>query len=167
MHQYNNTYHLEFAANSDVPMTTFPNGLKQPNYYNGSDRDGYNAFYGPVGKYFNQNPTQFTLTSNTQGVDGADFSIVEHVPAGYVMSTTDFGRSVRVVVGLRAEVTTDNVHNLSFDADGNASPNHFSGSYYDLLPSASIRFNAGQNSFLRLIYGRGSPARKSRAWGNR
>ena len=155
VHQYNNTYHLQFDANTDVPMTTFPNGLKQPNYYNGSYKDGYNAFYGPIGKYFNQNPTQFTLTSNTQGVDGANFSIVEHVPAGYVMSTTDFGRGVRVVVGLRAEVTTDDVHNLSFDADGNASPNHFSGSYYDLLPSASIRFNAGQNSFLRLIYARG------------
>jgi TonB-dependent receptor len=71
------------------------------------------------------------------------------------MNTIDFGRGVRLVAGLRAEITTDNVHTLSFDADGNASPNKFSGSYYDLLPSVSLRFNAGANSFLRLIYARG------------
>lgn len=160
MHEYNDTYHIQFNSSGNVPMTQFPNGLKQSNYYNGSYRDGYNVFYGPVARYFNQNPTQFTLKSNTQGVDGADFGIVEHIPAFYVMNTTDFGHGVRLVVGLRAEITTDNVHNLSFDANANASPNHFTGSYTDLLPSASLRFNAGPNSFLRVIYARGVSRRR-------
>ena len=52
-------------------------------------------------------------------------------------------------------MTSDNVHNLAFDPSGNATPNKFSGSYYDLLPSASLRFNAGPNSYMRLIYARG------------
>ncbi len=81
---------------------------------------------------------------------------MEHIPAFYVMNTTDFGRGIRLVLGLRAEFTTDSIHNLAFDRDtGDASPNHFSASYIDLLPSASLRFNAGPNSFLRLIYARG------------
>lgn len=155
MHQYANTYHVQFDANGNIPMANFPNGLKQPNYYNGSYKDGYNAFYDPIRKYYNQHPTQFTLSSNTQGADGADFGIVEHVPAFYAMNTTDFGHGIRLMVGLRAEITRDNIHNLSFDVNGNASPNHFTGSYTDLLPSVSLRFNAGANSFLRLIYARG------------
>jgi TonB-dependent receptor len=155
MHEYANTYHLQFGPTGNIPMTAFPNGIQEPNYYNGSYKAGYNALYAPVADYFNKNPTQFTLTSSTQGADPADYGIVEHIPAFYVMNTTDFGRGVRLVLGLRAEITTDNVHNLSFDANGNASPNKFSGSYNDLLPSASLRINAGANSFLRLIYARG------------
>jgi TonB-dependent receptor len=154
LHQYSDIYYDEFGTNGNVPMTAFPNGLKA-SYYNGSYKDGYNVFYAPVADYIKKNPTQFTLTSTTRGVDGDEFGIVEHIPAVYVMNTTDFGRGVRLVVGLRAEITTDNVHNLSFDPQGNASPNKFSGSYYDLLPSVSLRFNAGANSFLRLIYARG------------
>lgn len=154
MHEYANTYNI-FATNTGItPMTAFPNGLKQPRYYNGSYTDGYNAFYDPVASYVNQNPTQFTYT-NDQWLDGSDFGIVEHIPAVYVMNTTDFGRGVRLVLGLRAEITTDSVHNLSFDQNGNASPNKFTGSYYDLLPSVSLRLPAGPNSYLRTIYARG------------
>jgi TonB-dependent receptor len=156
MHQYADSYHLEFDPTGDIPMSQFPNGLKQPNYYNGSYKDGYNVFYGPVAKFFKENPSQFTLTSNTQGMDLSDFGIVEHIPAFYVMNTTDFGRGVRLVLGLRAEFTRDNIHNLSQNLDtGVISPNHFTASYYDLLPSVSLRFSAGANSFLRLIYARG------------
>ena len=158
MHQYADSYHLTFDANADIPMTTFPNGLKQPHYYNGSYKDGYNAFYDPVAKYFNQNPSQFTLNSNstTFGTDLSDFGIVEHIPAFYVMNTTDFGRGVRLVLGLRTEFTWDNTHNLSQNLDtGVITPNHFTASYVDLLPSVSLRFNAGADSFLRLIYARG------------
>jgi len=53
--------------------------------------------------------------------------------------------------------------NLSFDPNGNASPNKFSGSYYDLLPSASLRFNAGHDSYMRLIYARGV-SRREEQW---
>ncbi len=155
MHEYADTYNIFTTAVGTVPMTAFPNSLKQSSYYNGSYKDGYNVFYAPVAAYVKQNQAQFTY-SNDQWLDPADYGIVEHIPAFYVMNTTDFGRGVRLVLGLRAEFTTDSIHNLAFNKDtGAASPNKFSASYTDLLPSASLRFNAGPNSFLRLIYARG------------
>jgi TonB-dependent receptor len=163
MHKYNNQYYLTAIANGNgIPMTNFPNQLTQSNYYNGSYRDGYNVWFGPVQQYVDQNPTQFTL-SNDKGVHSSNYGLVEHIPAGYVMNTTDFSNGVRLVLGLRAEVTTENVHNLAFDPNGNATPNAFSGSYYDLLPSASLRFNAGHDSYMRLIYARGV-SRPEESW---
>jgi len=157
MHKYNNAYYITSTysgASAGVPMANFPNQLTQSNYYNGAYKDGYNVWFGPVQRYVDQHPTEFT-TSSDKGVDSSNYGLVEHIPAFYVMNTTDFARGVRLVVGLRAEITTDNVHNLAFDPNGNASPNKFSGSYYDLLPSASLRFDAGPDSYLRLIYARG------------
>jgi outer membrane cobalamin receptor len=103
---------------------------------NGSYKDGYNVFYGPVAAYVRQNPSQFTF-SNDQWVDPSDYGIVEHIPAFYVMNTTDFGRGgIRLVLGLRAEFTTDSIHNLAFNKDtGAASPNRFSASYTDCCPA--------------------------------
>ena len=158
MHKYNNQYKSNetyVGAGAGIPMTTFPNNLVQPNYYNGAYKDGYNVWFGPVQDYVNQHPTDFTLDNSDKGVDSSNYSLVEHIPAGYVMNTTDFSNGIRLVLGLRAEVTTVNVHNLAFDPNGNATPNKFSGSYYDLLPSASLRFNAGTDSYMRLIYARG------------
>uniref|UniRef100_A0A7V4XQQ5 TonB-dependent receptor n=1 Tax=Acidobacterium capsulatum TaxID=33075 RepID=A0A7V4XQQ5_9BACT len=154
MHQYANTYNLNATANTAVPMSMFPNRLKQPRYYNGSYQDGYNVFYSEVAKYVKQNPTDFTF-NNDKGVDPSDFGLVEHIPAFYVMNTIDFARGIRLVAGLRAEITTDKIHNLTFDANNNASPNHFSNTYYDILPSASLRLPAGHSSFVRVDYSRG------------
>ncbi|HWE83420.1 MAG TPA: TonB-dependent receptor [Terracidiphilus sp.] len=155
MHKYNDQYRIDATATgAGVPMSNFPNQLTQPNYYNGAYKDGYNVWYGALAKYVNQNPSQFTF-SNDKGVDSSNYGLVEHIPAYYVMNTTDFSNGVRLILGLRAEVTTENVHNLAFDPNGNATPNKFSGSYYDLLPSASLRFNAGPDSYMRLIYARG------------
>jgi TonB-dependent receptor len=157
MHKYNNSYRVDSSwagAGAGVPMSDFPNQLTQSNYYNGAYKDGYNVWFGPVQKYVDQHPSEFTF-SNDKGVDSSNYGLVEHIPAFYVMNTTDFARGVRLVLGLRAEITTENVHNLAFDPDGNATPNKFSGSYYDLLPSASLRFDAGPNSYLRAIYARG------------
>ena len=163
MHKYNNAYYITAAANgSGVPMSDFPNQLTQPNYYNGSYKDGYNVWFGPVENYVNQHPTQFTFT-NDQGVDSGNYGLVEHIPAIYAMNSTDFSNGVRLVLGLRIEWTGENVHNLAFGPSGNATPNHFSGSYYDVLPSASLRFNAGHDSYMRLIYARGV-SRPEESW---
>ena len=158
MHKYNNQYYInaDYAgAGAGIPMTEFPNQLTQSNYYNGAYKDGYNVWFGAVQNYVNQHPTQFTF-SNNKGVYSGNYGLVEHIPAFYAMNTTDFSRGIRLILGLRAEITTESVHNLAFDTDtGAATPNAFSGSYYDLLPSASLRFNAGRDSYMRLIYARG------------
>jgi TonB-dependent receptor len=156
MHEYADTYTLILSPTGVVPMSTFPNGLKQPNYYNGSYKDGYNAFYDPIANYIKQNSTQFPVAYNDQWLDTSDFGIVEHIPAVYVMNTTDFSRGIRLVLGLRAEITSDNIHNLTQNADtGVILPGHFTSTYYDLLPSVSLRVPAGSNSYLRMIYARG------------
>jgi TonB-dependent receptor len=170
MHKYNNSYYITSSAiGAPIPMTNFPNQLTQSNYYNGSYRDGYNVWFGPVQRYVDQNPTEFT-TTNDKGVNSADYGLVEHIPAFYVMNSTDFSNRVRLVLGLRAEITTDSIHNIAYQTDSNgnyipgtASPNRFSGSYYDILPSASLRVPAGPNSYMRLIYARGV-SRPEESW---
>jgi TonB-dependent receptor len=173
MHKYNNQYRTNenySGAGAGVPMTAFPNQLTQSNYYNGAYKDGYNVWFGAVQKYVDQHPTEFTPDNSDKGVDSANYGLVEHVPAFYVMNSTDFSNGIRLVLGLRAEITTSNIYNLAYQKDSNghyipgtAAPNAFSGSYYDLLPSASLRFNAGHDSYMRLLYARGV-SRPEESW---
>lgn len=154
-HKYADTYALSLTPNGTISMSQFPNRMINHNYYNGGAYQlGYNVSLEDVLSYANANPTIFTASS-TQGVDSSDFGIVEQVSGGYVMNTIDFGNGMRFIAGLRAENTFDGVHNLAFGDNGAVSRNAYSGSYYTLLPSASLRFNAGPNSYVRLIYARG------------
>ena len=155
-HKYSDAYTLALAPNGTIGMSQFPNRMVNHNYYNGGAYQlGYNVSLEDVLAYANSNASAFT-PSSSQGVDLQDFSILEKVSAGYLMNTIDFGRGIRFIAGLRAEYTGDNVHNLAQDSDtGAVNPNAFSGSYYTLLPSASMRFNAGHDSYVRLIYARG------------
>jgi TonB-dependent receptor len=155
VHKYADTYVLTLVPNGTVGMAQFPNRLINHNYYNGGAYQlGYNASLEDVLSYANSNASSFTRSS-TQGQDPSQFDLVEQVSAGYVMNTIDFDHGVRFIAGLRAENTFDGVHNLAFGDNGSVTPNAFSGSYYTLLPSASLRFNAGSESYIRLIYARG------------
>ena len=154
-HKYADTYVLSLTPNGTVGMSQFPNRLINHNYYNGGAYQlGYNVSLEDVLAYANSNPTAFS-SSNTKGQSSSQFSIVEQVSAGYVMNTIDFAHGIRFIAGLRAENTSDGVHNLAFGDNNVVTPNSFSGSYYTLLPSASLRFNAGTDSYVRLIYARG------------
>lgn len=155
-HKYADTYNETLAPNGSISMTTFPNRLVYKHYYNGGAYPlGYNPNAEDVMKYATEHSADFTTTS-TKGQDLSQFGLVERVGAGYVMNTIDFANGVRFIAGLRVENTTDNVHNLAQNSDtGAITPNAFSGSYYTLLPSATLRFNAGPSSYVRLIYARG------------
>jgi TonB-dependent receptor len=154
-HKYADTYVLTLTPNATVGMSQFPNRMINHKYYNGGAYQlGYNVSLEDVLAYANSNPAAFT-SSSTQGQDPSQFDLVEQVSAGYVMNTIDFSRGVRFIAGLRVENTFDGVHNLAFGDNGAITPNAFSGSYYTLLPSASLRFNAGPESYVRLIYARG------------
>lgn len=160
--KFADTYVLTEIPNGTIPMSKFPNRMVNHNYYNGGTYPlGYNAAYEDVESYANANPTAFTISS-TQGQDPSQFSLNEKIGAGYVMNTIDFGNRVRFIAGLRAETTNDGIHNLAFGSYDcpsgtctSITPNAFSGSYYTLLPSASLRFGAGPDSYVRLIYARG------------
>lgn len=154
-HKYADTYTLSLVPNGTVAMAQFPNRLTNHSYYNsGPYKLGYNVSLEDVLAYANSNAASFT-SSSTKGQDSSQFSLVEQVSAGYVMNTINFANGTRFIAGLRAENTFDGVHNLAFGDNGNITPNAFSGSYYTLLPSASLRFNAGPESYVRLIYARG------------
>jgi TonB-dependent receptor len=155
-HKYADTYVLTLTPDSTVGMSQFPNRMVNHNYYNGGAYQlGYNVSLEDVLAYANSNAASFA-PSSTQGIDLSEYGIVEQVGAGYAMNTIDFANGVRFIAGLRAENTSDNVHNLAIDKDSGAvTPNAYSGSYYTLLPSASLRFHAGPDSYVRLIYARG------------
>ena len=147
------TCHADAERNGG--LSQFPNVKINPNYYNGGEYQlGYNASLEDVLGYADSNPTAFS-TSSTQGQDPSQYGLVEKVSAGYVMETINFANGARFIAGLRAERTSDDVHNLAFGDNGAVTPNSFSGSYYTLLPSASLRLNAGTDSYVRLIYARG------------
>lgn len=154
-HKYADTYTQSLTPNETISLSQFPNRLVNTSYYNGGAYQlGYNAKLEDVLAYADANPTAFS-SSSTQGQDPSQFGLVEQVSAGYVMETINFSRGVRFIVGLRAEHTYDGVHNLAFGDNGSITPNSFSGSYWTILPSASLRLDAGRDSYVRLIYARG------------
>jgi TonB-dependent receptor len=75
------------------------------------------------------------------------------------MNTIQFGR-VRLQTGVRFENTSENVlgYNVLFNTNGNVAsidPVTRNPSYLDVFPSAQLRFGLGQDSAIRVSYGRG------------
>jgi TonB-dependent receptor len=158
-HKFNNGYVVDYTPNGTIPMTTFPNRLTSTNYYNGGEyKLGYNPNEEDVASYVQANPGAFTFSS-TQGQDPQEFDLVEQVSAGYAMNTIDLTSRLRFIAGLRVEHTSDSyrdfVINGSCTTASCVSLNTFSGGYTTFLPSASLKYAVGSNSFLRLVFARG------------
>jgi TonB-dependent receptor len=138
-----------------VPLTTFPNRLINTNYYNGGNYNlGYNARVEDVFAYVKANPSMFFFSS-TAGQDAQKYDLIEKVSAGYAMNSVDLSSRLRLVAGLRFEHTSDSVSNFAFGDNNIIAPNKFSGSYTTVLPSASLKYAVGSNSYLRFVYARG------------
>jgi TonB-dependent receptor len=170
-HKLNDGYVLTLTPTGNIPLNTFPNVLKNDNYYGGAYPLGYNANYEDAIAFANANPSLFT-SSSTQGQDPQEYDLIEKVTAGYVMNTIDLSSRLRFIAGLRVEGTTDSIRNFSIGSitcpssgscqcpSGETScsvlaPNTFSGSYNTILPSASLKYEVGANSYLRFVYSRG------------
>ena len=156
VHKFADTYRLTLTPNPNItiPLSTFPNRLINNNYYNGGEyKLGYNANYEDAIAFANANPSEFTSNS-TFGQDPSFYNLVEKVSAGYVMNTIDLSSRFRLIAGVRFEGTSDRVDNFSV-GPSSLTPNSFSGSYVTVLPSASVRYAIGPNSYLRLVYARG------------
>ena len=138
-----------------VPLTTFPNRLINTNYYKGGNYNlGYNANVEDVFAFVKANPSMFSFSS-TAGQDPQEYNLIEKVSAGYVMNSVDLSNRFRLVAGLRFEHTSDDVSNFAFGDNNIVVPNKFSGSYTTVLPSASLKYTVGSNSYLRFVYARG------------
>jgi TonB-dependent receptor len=152
-HKFDNSYTPTYNVNSDTsaPLTGFLSTFLDKNYYMNNYPFGPTTNWSKIIGYLNSNPSAFTLDPTTVGVNGGNFDLVEQVSAGYVMDTIDFSR-IRIVGGVRIEGT--NLNTTSFDVQTNALTFKQNGSYINVLPSASVRFDLGHDTNLRAVYSR-------------
>ncbi len=158
--QESNDLYYNVAGDANIPMSQFVGTTTDPNYYDGSYKEGPFVDYNKFKSFFNSNPGAFVLNTNLthQRNDPNNYDLLERVTAGYFMNTIEFGKW-RFYGGLRFEATDETVlgRNVIFN-HGNyvqtLGTNNAS-SYVNPLPSAEIRYSFDNSSDLRLAYGRG------------
>jgi TonB-dependent receptor len=154
-HKFDDTFTVRFDPNTDIPFAQFPSEFSNDNYYDGTYKLGPNPTYQTINKFLLANPGLFDPTS-TQGIDPANYDLVEKVSAGYLMNTVDLNSRLRLVAGVRIEGTDLGTSAPILDPDGNligiAKAN---GSYVKVLPSASLRYSLTSSTNLRFAYSRG------------
>jgi len=153
-HKFDDSYTPTYAPNGSLPMTQFLGRFANNNYYSGNYQLGPTTSWSKLINYLDANTSAFTLDPTTVGVNPGNFDLVEKVSAGYVMDTIDFNK-IRVVVGVRFEGTNLFTATPAFDANNNFLGNTImNGSYFNALPSASVRFDLGHDADLRVVYSR-------------
>jgi TonB-dependent receptor len=159
-HKFDDSYTPVYDPNGSVPMTDFIGPFTNNDYYSGHYQFGQTTSWSKVINYLNGNQSAFTLQPGTVGQNPGNFDLVEKVSAGYVMDTIDFSR-IRIVGGLRIEGTNLFTDTYNCDAEcqlatvqqGSVSLK-LNGSYVNFLPSASVRFDLGHDTDLRVVYSR-------------
>jgi TonB-dependent receptor len=150
-HKFDDSYTPTYTPNGSLPMTQFLGTFANNNYYSGNYKFGQTTDWNKLINFLNANPSDFTLDPTTVGANPGNFDLVEKVSAGYVMDTIDIGK-IRIVGGVRIEGT--NLSTLGFDLQANTLTFAQSGSYINVLPSASVRFDLGHDTDLRVVYSR-------------
>ena len=139
-----------------ITLADFPNSFSNGDYYQGAYKLGPNPSFTVVNAAFNasgpDNPANYSIVHDVS----SQFNLIEKVSAGYVMNTIDFSK-VRFVAGVRFEGTNLSTSAPQVDPDGQflGSSNTSNGSYVKVLPSASLRFALGKDTYLRTVYSRG------------
>jgi TonB-dependent receptor len=153
-HKFDDSYTPDYTANGSVPMTQFLGTYFNNDYYSGNYKAGPTTNWNSLVNYLNSNMSGFTLASGGPGPQPQNFDYVEKVSAGYVMNTIDFSK-IRIVAGVRFEGTNLTTFTPSFDDTGAFLSNTtMNGSYLKVLPSASVRFDLGHDTDLRVVYSR-------------
>jgi TonB-dependent receptor len=153
-HKFDDSYTPVYDPNGSISMVPFLGPFTNSNYYSGHYQLGPVTEWSKVINYLNANPSGFTLQPGTVGVNLGNFDYVEKVSAGYVMDTIDFSK-IRVVAGVRLEGTNLDTYTPGFDQNNNfLGYTKMSGSYLNVLPSASVRFDLGNDTDLRVVYSR-------------
>jgi TonB-dependent receptor len=157
-HKFANTStdrYVPTGTGTPIELGSFPNSFSNSDYYQGAYKLGpnpsFNAIYSAFQASLAANPSNYTLTHDTS----SQFDLIEQVAAGYVMNTVDLNK-IRLVAGVRFENTNLSTAAPIFDGNGNflgISDNN--GSYLKVLPSASLRWALGKDTYLRTVYSRG------------
>jgi TonB-dependent receptor len=160
-HKFDDSYTPTYTPNGSVPLTGFLSSFTDPHYYRNNYQFGPATDWSKLIGYLNANPSAFTLTPGSIGANSANFDYVEQVSAGYVMDTLDLTNRIRIVAGLRIEGTSLDSYTYQCDPNCLATPSQQGsvslrqqGSYIDFLPSASVRFDLGNDTNLRVVYSR-------------
>ena len=157
-HKFANSLRDNFSpSGTGTPLTLadFPNSFSNNDYYQGAYKLGPNPNFFTIYNAFNAdlaaNPANYTLSQDISG----QFDLIEKVSAGYLMNTIDFNK-IRLVAGVRFEGTNLDTAAPILDANGAfQGTSKSNGSYVKVLPSASLRFGLGKDTYLRTVYGRG------------
>jgi TonB-dependent receptor len=153
-HKFDDSASPDYVPNGSVPMTMFLGSYFNDDYYSNNYKAGPTTSWAKDISYLNANLANFTLQPGTATINSGNFDYVEKVSAGFVMDTIDFNR-VRIVGGIRLEGTNLYTVTPSFDGSGNFLSNtSMTGSYLKVLPSASVRFDLGHDTDLRVVYSR-------------
>ena len=157
-HKFANNFTDDFfPSGTGTPLTLadFSNSFSNSDYYQGSYKLGPNpnffAIYNAFKADLAANPGNYTLSTDIS----SQFDLIEKVSAGYLMNTVDFNK-VRLVAGVRFEGTNLDTSAPILDANGAFQGiSRSNGSYVKVLPSASLRFALGHDTYLRAVYARG------------
>jgi TonB-dependent receptor len=158
-HKFDDSWEDEFDPNSKMLMTQFLSNFTNPHFYFGDYPLGPVTDWNTITGFVNHNGSQFSLGESGQpyGGNNNNFDMVERVSAGYAMNTVDLGR-VRLIVGVRFEGTQVNTLSCNcIDPVTGGGPVNvpLNGSYFNVLPSGSVRVRLSDNSDVRVVYGRG------------
>jgi TonB-dependent receptor len=157
---YTPTYDLGATA-SQITMTPFLSGFDNKNYYDGTYYMGPVTVWSKLNNYVLANPSQFTLDEGAtqEASQSADFNLVQHISAGYVMNTINWPK-FSLQAGFRVEAV--NVRALGYyvqtDANGNwlgTTPETSTQSQVVPLPSVQARWELTPMTILRANYSRG------------
>lgn len=156
--------------------TAFLGTFTDSGYYGSAFPGAFTSPQVDDGKFlaaFNSNPGAYAIVPGSTYLASYsnDFDIIERVGAWYGMDTMQFGR-IRISGGLRFEQTTEslfaynvggglscNVGSPGCPSSGTTNPTFTpltkDHSYLNPLPSAQVKFQLGQDSDIRVSYGRG------------
>ncbi len=157
---YTPEYDLSGSATT-LTMAPFLNGFQNNDYYDGTYYMGPVTSWNKLNNYFLANPGQFTLDQGAtqEASQSADFDLVQHLSAGYVMNTINWPR-FSLQTGFRVEAVEVRAlgYYVSTDINGNwlgTTPENSSESYVVPLPSVQARWMVTPMTAIRANYSRG------------
>lgn len=160
---YTPTYDLNTGGGlpSLPTMAPFLTGFHDNDYYDGTYYMGPVTDWNRLNNYVLANPGQFTVDEGAtqEASQSADFDLVQHLSAGYVMNTINWPR-FSLQTGFRVEAVEVRAlgYYVSTDANGNwlgTTPKTSSESYVVPLPSLQARWQVAPMTAIRANYSRG------------
>ncbi len=159
--EYAYTPEYDLASGVNVTMVPFLTGFDNKHYYDGTYYMGPVTDWSRLNNYVLSNPGQFTVDEGAtqEASQSADFDLVQHLSAGYVMNTINWPR-FSLQTGFRVEAVEVRAlgYYVQTDANGNwlgTTPETTKQSYVVPLPSVQARWELTPMTAIRANYSRG------------